>query len=112
MKKQRFSAYDRETAVRLLLFVEQLYMAVYTAPTPVHLSLFGTFMPGTRNSDTKPVVESIKPEMFTDILRALLESADGTSETDKAILSQVQHAIDEMCPFTDKDNAVAKRNDK
>ena len=107
LKKQRFSAYDRETAVRLLLFIEQLYMAVYTAPTPVHLSLFGTFMPGTRNSDTKPVVESIKPEMFTDILHALLESADGTSETDKAILSQVQHAIDEMCPFTDKDNAVA-----
>ena len=107
LKKQRFPAYDRETAVRLLFFIEQLYMAVYTAPTPIHLSLFGTFMPGTRNSDTKPVVESIKPEMITDILHALLESADGTSETDKAILSQVQHAIDEMCPFTDKDNAVA-----
>jgi len=107
LKKQRFSAYDRETAVRLLLFIEQLYMAVYTAPTPVHLSLFGSFMPGTRNSDTKPVVESIKPEMFTDILHALLESTDGTSETDRAILGQVQHAIDEMCLFTDKDNAVA-----
>ena len=81
--------------MRLLLFIEQLYMAVYTAPTPVHLSLFGTFMPGTRNSDTKAVVESVKPEMFTDILRALLDSADGTNETDKAILRQVQQAVDE-----------------
>ena len=107
LKKQRFPAYDRETAVRLLLFIEQLYMAVYTAPTPVYLSLFGTFMPGTRNSDTKAVVESVKPEMFTDILRALLESADGTNETDKAILRQVQQAVDELCPFIDKEDDVA-----
>lgn len=114
LKKQRFPAYDRETAVRLLLFIEQLYMAVYTSPTPVHLSLFGTFMPGTRNSDTKPVVESIKPEMFSDILRALLDSADETNETDKAILVQIQKAIDELCPFADKGNAVASdtANDK
>ena len=107
LKKQRFPAYDRETAVRLLLFIEQLYMAVYTAPTPVYLSLFGTFMPGTRNSDTKAVVESVKPEMFTDILRALLDSADGTNETDKAILRQVQQAVDELCPFIDKEDDVA-----
>ena len=107
LKKQRFPAYDRETAVRLLLFIEQLYMAVYTAPTPVYLSLFGTFMPGTRNSDTKAVVESVKPEMFTDILRALLDSADGTNETDKAILRQVEQAVDELCPFIDKEDDVA-----
>tara|TARA_Y100000994_G_scaffold230321_1_gene215958 strand:- start:774 stop:4430 length:3657 start_codon:yes stop_codon:yes gene_type:complete len=107
LKKQRFPAYDRETAVRLLLFIEQLYMAVYKAPTPVYLSLFGTFMPGTRNSDTKAVVESVKPEMFTDILRALLDSADGTNETDKAILRQVQQAVDELCPFIDKEDDVA-----
>ena len=107
LKKQRFPAYDRETAVRLLLFIEQLYMAVFTAPTPVYLSLFGTFMPGTRNSDTKAVVESVKPEMFTDILRALLDSADGTNETDKAILRQVQQAVDELCPFIDKEDDVA-----
>ncbi len=107
LKKQRFPAYDRETAVRLLLFIEQLYMAVYTAPTPVYLSLFGTFMPGTRNSDTKAVVGSVKPEMFTDILRALLDSADGTNETDKAILRQVQQAVDELCPFIDKEDDVA-----
>ncbi|WP_421713390.1 exodeoxyribonuclease V subunit gamma [Alteromonas abrolhosensis] len=107
LKKQRFPAYDRETAVRLLLFIEQLYMAVYTAPTPVYLSLFGTFMPGTRNSDTKAVVESVKPEMFTDILRALINSADGANETDKAILKQVQQAVDELCPFIDKEDDVA-----
>lgn len=107
LKKQRFPAYDQKTAVHLLLFIEQLYMAVYTVPTPVHLSLFGTFMPGSRNSDTKSVVESVKPEMFNDILHALLDSADITSETDRAILDQVQHAIDEVCSFASKDNDTA-----
>jgi exodeoxyribonuclease V gamma subunit len=104
LKKQRFPSYDQETAARLLLFIEQLYMAVYTAPTPVHLSLFGSFMPGTRNSETKPVVESIKPDMFSDILHALLHRRDITSETDKAILEQIQQVIDEVCPFAEKDS--------
>ena len=35
LKKQKFAAVERETAVQLLLFIEQLYMAIYTAPTPV-----------------------------------------------------------------------------
>ncbi len=117
LKKQRFPSYDRETAVRLLLFIEQLYMAIYTAPTPVHLSLFGSFMPGTRNSETKPVVESIKPDMFNHILYELLDSTDVTSETDKAIFDQIKQVIDEVCPFADKDGGTASeatsdRNEK
>ena len=102
LKKQKFPAFERETAVQLLLFIEQLYMAIYTAPTPVHLSLFGSIIPGKRNSECKPVVDSIKPEMFGHLLRALL-SADNSCETDKAVIYQVKQAIDEVCPIADND---------
>ena len=101
-EKAALPAYDK-IAVRLLCLLNSFTWQCTRRLNPFKFRYFYT---GTRNSDTKAVVESVKPEMFTDILRALLDSADGTNETDKAILRQVQQAIDEMCPFTDKDNAL------
>lgn len=62
-------------------------MVVYMVLILVYLSLFGIFMFGIRNLDIKFVVESIKFEMFIDILYVLLESVDGISEIDKVIFS-------------------------
>jgi len=103
LKKRRFNAFERDTAIQLLLFIEQLYMALYTSPTPFYSSLFDTFIPGTRKSESQPIAAAFKPEKFSNILQVLLNYSGSLAETDNSIKSQVRRAIEEICPFDDDD---------
>lgn len=75
--KRRFMAFEKHIAQQLLLFIERLYVAIYTAPTPLYRSAFSELVPGKRNSQSAALVKKIKPEHFGDIVAALL----GQSET-------------------------------
>ena len=112
LKKRTFPAFERDTAAQLLLFIEQLYLAIYSAPTPVYLSLFDSIIPGKRNSESKPIVDSVTPSLFNEILRALVLMNESYSEADKALLSQLRMTIDEICPFVDKDDAPNEQKDE
>ncbi|NDV90651.1 exodeoxyribonuclease V subunit gamma [Alteromonas sp. 345S023] len=68
--KRRFAWMDSHTAQHILLFIEQLYITLYTTPTPLYRSLFSDLVPGKRKSDSAAIVASIKPAMFADLITA------------------------------------------
>ncbi|WP_420933099.1 exodeoxyribonuclease V subunit gamma [Alteromonas sp. A081] len=74
LMKRRFAPLDAATAENMLLFIEQLYMAILTAPTPLYRSLYSDLVPGKRNSDSKVIVGEIKPEHYDDIIATLQQS--------------------------------------
>ena len=75
LMKRRFAPLDAATAENILLFIEQLYMAILTAPTPLYRSLYSDLVPGKRNSDSKAIVGEIKPEHYVDIIATLQQSS-------------------------------------
>ncbi|BFT30035.1 hypothetical protein D210916BOD24_12110 [Alteromonas sp. D210916BOD_24] len=77
--KRRYDPFDPKTARQLLLFIERLYLTIYTAPTPLYRSLFEDLIPGKRKSDSAEIVAQIKPECFHDILSGMIEYQRVTS---------------------------------
>jgi exodeoxyribonuclease V gamma subunit len=75
LMKRRFAPLDAATAENILLFIEQLYMAILTAPTPLYRSLYSDLVPGKRNSDSKAIVGEVKPEHYDDIIATLQQSS-------------------------------------
>jgi exodeoxyribonuclease V gamma subunit len=75
LMKRRFAPFDAATAENILLFIEHLYMAILTAPTPLYRSLYSDLVPGKRNSDSKAIVGEIKPEHYVDIIATLQHSS-------------------------------------
>ena len=74
--KRCFKAFEREVAQQILLFIERLYIAIYTTPTPLYRSAFNDLVPGKRNSHSATLVKEIKPERFAEIVEALLAQSE------------------------------------
>lgn len=70
LMKRRFAWLDSHTAQHILLFIEQLYITLYTTPTPLYRSLFSDLIPGKRKSDSASIVSSVKPAMFANLVAA------------------------------------------
>ena len=71
--KRRFNPFDQRSARQLLLFIEHLYLTIYTTPTPLYSSLFAELVPGKRKSDSAELVAQITPERFYEIVCGLSE---------------------------------------
>ncbi len=84
LMKRRFAAIQKETAKKLLRFIESLFVKLYTAPTPLYSSLIAEIVPGKRRSDSAALVSMASPEHFDDIVNAMLdcdEQKPASSET-------------------------------
>mgnify|MGYP001226687274 CR=1 FL=1 len=69
--KRRYAPFDTSTAQNILLFIEQLYISIFTAPTPLYASQFNDLVPGKRNSESKALVSDITPAIFNEVVQAL-----------------------------------------
>jgi len=98
--KRRFMAFEKDIAQQLLLFIERLYIAIYTAPTPLYRSAFDELVPGKRNSQSAALVKKIKPEHFIDIVEALLTQPDtvnnDVSESTASLINNVTSLFDDF----------------
>ena len=92
LMKRRFAALEKETAQQLLLFVESLFVTIYTAPTPLYASLIAELVPGKRKSDSAAIVSQAKPEYFNEIASALLTCADESSSTSEHVTKLIVEA--------------------
>lgn len=104
--KRRFTCFDSDTARQILLFIEQLYIAIYTAPTPLYRSLFSDLIPGKRKSESAAVVAGIKPEMFGELVATLSALAaagphDGAEDEESATQS-VRQVLDNITALFDE----------
>ncbi|WP_334062514.1 exodeoxyribonuclease V subunit gamma [Alteromonas genovensis] len=100
LMKRRFAPFDAATAENILLFIEQLYMAILTAPTPLYRSLYSDLVPGKRNSDSKAIVGEIKPEHYDDIMATLQQS----SATAFAYRFEEQGSYDKSSDYNSSDD--------
>jgi exodeoxyribonuclease V gamma subunit len=112
LMKCRFAPIDAATAESILLFIEQLYMAILTAPTPLYRSLYSDLVPGKRNSESKAIVGEITPEHYDDILAALQQSrVRGLNKSSESI-SSVDNYCNELATdaLSEKSQQIVERS--
>ena len=85
LMKRRFMPVPKETAQKLLQFVEVLFTTVYTVPTPLYSSLMAELVPGKRRSESAAIVSQATPERFNDIVSALLSHQDEDTASDEFV---------------------------
>ena len=96
--KRRFQPFEPQIAEQLLLFIEQLYLKVYSEPTPLFSSLFSEIVPGKRKSASASIVAEIKPERFAAIVQAAWDESPYSNAEIEAraqeneLAQQIQHA--------------------
>lgn len=81
LMKRRCMPLDKDIAAQILLFIEALFIRLYTTPTPLYRSLFNDFIPGKRKSDSAEVVAMIKPEYYDQLVESLLGATDSLADT-------------------------------
>lgn len=98
LMKRRFQPFEPQIAEQLLLFIEQLYLKVYSEPTPLFSSLFSEIVPGKRKSASASIVAEIKPERFAAIVQAAWDESPYSNAEIEAraqeneLAQQIQHA--------------------
>jgi exodeoxyribonuclease V gamma subunit len=107
LMKRRFMPVPKETAQKLLQFVEVLFTTVYTVPTPIYSSLIAELVPGKRRSESAAIVSQATPERFNDIVSALLRHQDEATASDEFVTKLLRdiHTL-----FDGDDAARALRN--
>ncbi len=95
LMKQRFASFDSQTASSLLLFIEQLYIAIYTTPTPLYSSLMSELVPGKRKSVSAAIISEVTPERFGEIIHALLEQTCLCSKSDNNVSQLLRTVMEE-----------------
>jgi len=82
LMKRRCMPMDKDIAAQILLFIEALFIRLYTTPTPLYRSLFADFIPGKRKSDSASVVAMIKPDVYHQLLDGLSDVSGMSVESE------------------------------
>jgi len=99
LMKRHYTPFDAETAKDVLLFIEHLFVALYSSPTPMYSCLFAEIVPGKRKSDSAAIVAEIQPPLFGELSQQCLQTDNdmqGTASSENA-----QKAADVLRDITD-----------